>query len=85
MVAAPAPAASQPTENFFAESATPSFFPESTPAAPAPPPPAAQKSLGGLEDLFGDVSFGASPAAPPAPASNFTNSQVVETRSLHLL
>jgi epsin len=78
--ATPAPAATQPSENFFSDSATPSFFPESTPApapAPAPAPPAAPKALGGLEDLFGDVSFGAAPAPAPAPSSsNFTNTPV---------
>ncbi len=89
-----APAASQPSENlfpesaapsFFPESAAPSFFPESTPGPPPAPAAAPKSNLGGLEDLFGDVSFGAAPAPAPAPAqappatataTNFPNSQV---------
>ncbi|XP_024357809.1 uncharacterized protein [Physcomitrium patens] len=90
---ASASAPSQPTENFFPESTT-NLFPEPAPAPiaqapPPPPPPAVQKSLGGLEDLFGDSFIPApapvsapapapafAPAAASTPANNLSNHQV---------
>lgn len=85
--------ASQPTENFFPESGNLSLFPDSTSAPPAPPaqaqlPPAAQKSLGGLEDLFGG-SFDVAPVSTsvttpaPAPPNFFSNNAVAITGVLN--
>ncbi|XP_024386908.1 clathrin interactor EPSIN 2 [Physcomitrium patens] len=88
---ASASTASQPTENFFPESGNLSLFPDSTSAPPAPPaqaqlPPAAQKSLGGLEDLFGgsfDVAPVSTSVTTPAPAPpNFFSNNAVQANDL---